>query len=180
SKAMRWAISHFTSTGSWQHFYTSIRMRPIAKLFISIAIPVITGLIASWFTVQSVNGWYSTLNRPSFAPPNWIFGPVWLVLYVLMGISLYIIWQCPPGIQKEKALFIFGLQLFCNFIWSFLFFFMRNPATALVDIVLLWLLILVMIVRFYRLRPLAAWLNIPYLLWVSFATALNYMFWKLN
>lgn len=155
-------------------------MRPIAKLSISIAIPVITGLIASWFTVQSVNSWYNTLNRPSFAPPNWLFGPVWTALYVLMGISLYIIWQRPPGIQKEKALFIFGLQLFCNFIWSFLFFFMRNPAIALVDIVLLWLLIIVMIVRFYRLKPLAAWLNIPYLLWVSFATALNYMFWKLN
>lgn len=155
-------------------------MRPIAKLSIAIAIPVITGLLAGWFTVQSVNTWYSTLNRPSFAPPNWLFGPVWMVLYLLMGISLYIIWQRAPSIQKEKALFIFGLQLFCNFIWSFLFFYLRRPAFALVDIVLLWLLIVVMIARFYRLSPLAAWLNIPYLLWVSFATALNYMFWKLN
>lgn len=155
-------------------------MRPIVKLIISIAIPVATGLIASWFTSQSVNSWFTTLNRPSFAPPNWIFGPVWTVLYVLMGISLYIIWQLPPGAQKEKALFIFGLQLLCNFLWSFLFFYLRNPAAAMADIVLLWILIVVMLVRFYRLKPLAAWLNIPYLLWVSFAMALNYKFWQLN
>ncbi|WP_127129373.1 TspO/MBR family protein [Pseudoflavitalea rhizosphaerae] len=155
-------------------------MRPILKLIIAIAIPVATGLIASWFTAQSVDTWFRTLNRPSFAPPNWLFGPVWTVLYVLMGISLYIIWKQPPGVQKEKALFIFGLQLALNFLWSFLFFYLKNPAAALIDIILLWILIIVMLTRFYRLKPIAAWLNIPYLLWVSFATALNYAFWQLN
>lgn len=155
-------------------------MHPIVKLFISIAIPVATGLIASWFTAQSVNNWYASLERPSFAPPNWVFGPVWTFLYLLMGVSLYLIWRQPPGSQKEKALFIFGLQLACNFIWSFLFFYLNNPAMALVDIVILWLLILLMLVRFFKLKPMAAWLNIPYLLWVSFATALNAAFWYLN
>lgn len=155
-------------------------MRPILKLIVSIAIPVATGLIAGWFTAQSVDTWYATLQRPSFAPPNAVFGPVWTVLYVLMGISLYIIWRLPASPQKEKALFIFGLQLACNFLWSFLFFYLHNPAVALVDIVILWILIWVMLVRFYRLKPLAAWLNIPYMLWVSFATALNAAFWHLN
>lgn len=155
-------------------------MRPIVKLIIAIAIPVVTGLIASWFTSQSVGTWFTTLNRPSFAPPNWVFGPVWTLLYVLMGISLYIIWRRPESIQKEKALFIFGLQLTCNFLWSFFFFYMRRPSFALVDIIVLWILIIIMIVRFYRLSPTAGLLNIPYLLWVSFALALNYQYWKLN
>lgn len=155
-------------------------MRPIVKLIISIAIPVVTGLIASWFTSRSVDTWFTTLNRPSIAPPNWVFGPVWTLLYVLMGISLYIIWRRTESIQKEKALFIFGLQLACNFLWSFFFFYMRKPSFALVDIIVLWVLIVVMIVRFYRLSPTAGLLNIPYLLWVSFAMALNYQYWKLN
>jgi len=150
------------------------------KLFISIMIPLVIGFISGFFTASGVNEWYTTLNRPSFNPPNWLFGPVWTTLYILMGISLYLVWKQPASDTRNSAIWIFALQLTLNFFWSIIFFYWHQIGIALIEIIVLWGLILLMIYRFYHINPTAAWLNIPYLLWVSFATVLNAAYWKLN
>lgn len=153
----------------------------IIKLVISLALPLALGFIGSLFTSNSINdGWYASLNQPSFNPPNSIFGPVWTILYILMGISLYMVWKEVPGKKKENALGIFALQLLLNFLWSLFFFYFKDIEIALLDIIALWISIVVMVWLFYRVKPLAGWLNIPYLLWVSFATALNIAYYVLN
>jgi translocator protein len=152
----------------------------IVKLVVALLLPLAVGAIAGRFTAAAIPGWYASLNRPAFSPPNWVFAPVWTALYLLMGISLYLIWQLPPSKARNRALLVFGLQLLLNFAWSFLFFYFKQMGLALVNIVLLWLCIVAMIVLFRRLKPWAAWLNIPYLLWVTFATVLNAAYCYLN
>ena len=152
----------------------------ILKLLASLALPLILGAIAGLFTADAVPEWFKGLNRPSFSPPNWLFGPVWTILYILMGISLFLIWK--QGVSKERniAMFVFLLQLLLNFAWSFIFFYYNMIGLALIEIILLWIIILVMLVLFYKIKPMAAYLNIPYLLWVSFATILNAAYFILN
>ena len=150
------------------------------KLIVSILLPMLVGGVAGIFTVEGTNGWYRTLNAPSFNPPDWIFGPVWTMLYLLMGISLYLIWIEVDSALKSKAIRIFFLQLALNFVWSFLFFYFNNIDLALAEIVLLWITIVWMIIQFMQINKTAAFLNIPYLFWVSFATALNIAFATLN
>jgi len=152
----------------------------IFKLIISLALPLAVGAIAGIFTANAIPGWYATLNQPSFNPPNWIFAPVWTTLYILMGISLYIVWTLEPGKERNMALLAFGVQLALNFGWSFFFFHFKTLGFALIEIVALWTSIVFMLVLFYRIKPIAAYLNIPYLLWVSFATILNAAYFKLN
>lgn len=152
----------------------------IFKLLLSIALPLSSGAIAGLFTAQAVPEWYETLNRPSFNPPNWLFGPVWTTLYILMGISLFLIWKQRATRERNKALLIFGLQMALNFGWSFIFFYFNRIGLALVEIVFLWISILMMCVLFYKIKPLAAWINIPYLIWVTFATVLNAAYFLLN
>jgi translocator protein len=152
----------------------------VMKLVVSLALPLAVGGIAGMFTAQAIPTWYATLNRPSFNPPNWVFGPVWTVLYILMGISLYMVWTMAPGKERNMAMAAFAIQLVLNFGWSFLFFYFKTLGFALVEIVALWASIVVMLVIFYRVKPLAAYINIPYLLWVSFATLLNAAYFKLN
>ncbi len=132
------------------------------------------------FTSAAIPTWYASLNQPSFNPPNWVFGPVWTALYTIMGISLFMVWNLESGKERNQALLIFMVQLFLNFCWSFFFFYFNMIGVALVDILLLWVMIVFMLVRFYKLKPLAAYINIPYLLWVSFATALNIAYFFLN
>ncbi len=148
-------------------------------LGLSIGLCLGTGLLGSFFTFSAIPEWYQTLNKPFFSPPNWLFGPVWTVLYIFMGISLYLIWDS-KGKGKSKALKIFWIQLFLNAIWSIIFFGMRNPGLALIDIVALWIAIILTIKSFYKISKPAAYLLIPYLLWVSFAAILNYSIWILN
>ena len=155
-------------------------MVKIIKLIISIVIPFIASLIGSLFTSSAIPTWYAALNKPSFNPPNWIFGPVWTVLYILMGISLYLIWVKPFSKKVKYALDIFGIQLVLNIMWSFLFFYSRNPLFAFIEIIFLWLFILYTIFLFYRISKPSAYLLVPYALWVSFASNLNYYFWILN
>jgi len=152
----------------------------IFKLILSLILTMGTGAVAGIFTGQSVSGWYATLNQPSFNPPNWVFGPVWSTLYFLMGISLWLVWKQKPSGERNRAILLFSAQLVLNFLWSFLFFYFHLIGAALMDIILLWVSILTMIILFYRIRPIAAYLNIPYLLWVSFATALNTAYFFLN
>jgi benzodiazapine receptor len=152
----------------------------LLKLLVSIILPLSIGAIAGMFTAQSVPEWYATLNRPSFNPPNWIFGPVWTTLYILMGISLFLIWKQDVSKERNMAILFFLIQLILNFVWSFIFFYFNMIGFALVEIILLWISIAMMLVLFYKIEPMAAYINIPYLLWVTFATVLNASYYYLN
>lgn len=150
------------------------------QLVLCIAIPLIAGAVSGFVTFDAIEGWYATLNKPVFNPPDFVFGPVWTVLYLLMGISLYMIVQSPKGTMRTRALVLFGVQLFLNFMWSIIFFGLEHPDFALLDIIPLWAFILWMIISFKGIKPIAGYLQIPYLLWVSFATLLNASIWWLN
>ncbi|MDB5203459.1 MAG: tryptophan-rich sensory protein [Ferruginibacter sp.] len=156
-------------------------MKPIVKLIISVAIPLIVGGVASFFTMSSVKTWFVTLNKPFFNPPSWLFAPVWTMLYILMGIACYLVWKSvAPQKIKRQALTIYGIQLLLNFLWSFIFFYAKQPGWAVADIVLLLAAIITCIVYFRKISASAAWLLVPYLCWVCFATALNTAIWQLN
>jgi len=150
------------------------------RLVVSLILPLGVGAIAGLFTAKAIPGWYATLNQPLFNPPNWVFGPVWTTLYLLMGISLFLIWRLEPGEKRNQAILVFTGQLLLNFCWSFFFFHFKMIGVALIDILALWIMIVIMLTRFYKLKPLAAYINIPYLLWVTFATALNAGYFWLN
>jgi len=152
----------------------------IGKLITSLLLPLGIGGIAGMFTTKAIPGWYATLNQPSFNPPNWVFAPVWTTLYIIMGISLFMIWRLNKSKERNQAIVIFMVQLLFNFCWSFFFFYFKMIGVALVDILVLWITIIFMLVRFYKIKPLAAYINIPYLLWVTFATALNMAYFFLN
>lgn len=139
----------------------------LPKLILSVGICLGAGIMGSFFTVSAIPDWYDTLNKPLFSPPNWIFAPVWTVLYILMGISFYLVWI------KRKVPTVFWIQLILNALWSAIFFGMRNPALALVDIIALWIAIILTIKAFSKINELAAKLLYPYLAWVSFASILN-------
>ena len=152
----------------------------IFKLIVSLVLPLGIGTIAGIFTSDAIPEWYETLKQPSFNPPNWVFGPVWTTLYFLMGISFFLIWKQNVSKERNRSILVFMIQLVLNFCWSFLFFYYHQIGLALVEIILLWLSILSMILLFYRIKPLAAYINIPYLLWVTFATILNAAYYFLN
>lgn len=154
--------------------------RNIIKLAISILLPLSVGAVAGMFTSQAVPTWYASLNRPSFSPPNWIFGPVWTTLYILLGISFFLIWKESPSKFRNLAIIVFAVQLLLNFVWSFIFFYFNLIGIALIEIILLWISIAFMIYLFHKIKPVAAYLNIPYLLWVSFASILNAGYYFLN
>lgn len=156
-------------------------MKPFLKLIISVAIPVVVGAVSGYFTAGSVNGWFTTINKPSFNPPGWLFAPVWTTLYILMGIACYLIWKSSANVaDKRRAITLYTIQLTLNFFWSIIFFGAHQPGWALVDIALLWAMIMLTIFSFGKISSTAAWLLVPYICWVSFATVLNFAIWKLN
>jgi tryptophan-rich sensory protein len=141
----------------------------------------LVGLVSTPFTLVAIPTWYASLNKPSFAPPNWIFAPVWTTLYCLMGIAAFLVWQ--RGSKKKnvkKALSYFLLQLFFNFLWSVLFFGLHSPLLGLIDIFALLVTLIITIYMFYNIVKPGAYLLVPYLLWVSFATILNFSLLLLN
>lgn len=149
-------------------------MKNSSKLIISVVGCELVGILGSIFTVSSIPTWYATLSKPTFAPPNWIFGPVWTTLYLLMGVAFYLIWK--RGWKQKKirtARNYFLAQLGANFIWSPIFFGLRSPFIALFVIIAMWVLIVMTMKKFYELSKLAFYLLVPYLLWVSFASLLN-------
>ena len=152
-------------------------MKKIWKLIISILLPFLASAIGGLFTASSVSTWYVELTKPSFNPPSWIFGPVWTILYLLMGISLYLVWTKK---YNQKAFTLFGVQLFLNALWTILFFGLKVPLYALIEIVFLWAAILMTIVYFYRINRTSAYLLMPYIIWVSFAAILNFAIFLLN
>lgn len=155
-------------------------MKTILKFILCITIPLMVGAISGIATVSNIPTWYVTLNKPSFNPPNYLFAPVWTTLYVLMGISLFMILQATKSILKTQAIKAFSVQLVLNFCWSFLFFQFHTLGIALIEIIMLLCCILWMIFSFYKINKTAALLNIPYLLWVSFASILNASIYMLN
>ncbi len=155
-------------------------MKKTIKLVISIIIPLAVGSLGSFFTSKSVDTWYLTLNKPSFNPPDWLFGPVWTTLFILIGFSFYLVWKNNFGKNKNIAISVYSLQLFLNLFWSFFFFVLKSPFLALIEIVILWFAILANIIIFYRISKPAAFLLLPYFLWVSFAAILNYSIFILN
>lgn len=153
----------------------------ISKFIFSIALCLSAGSVGSLFTLYSIPEWYDHLQKPSFTPPGWLFGPVWTVLYILMGTAAYLVWSKGLGQPAvRKALIVFLIQLVLNSAWSFLFFWLRSPLYGLIDILLLWGAILITIGQFSRVSVTAAALLIPYLLWVTFASGLNLGIWLLN
>lgn len=158
-----------------------MKTKNIVKFIISIIVCQIAGLIGSVFTMPSIPTWYAALKKPSFSPPNWLFGPVWIVLYVLMGISLYIVWKKRLKNKEIRVgILLFGIQLVLNTLWSIIFFGLQNPMYAFVEIVVLWFAITLTIYHFWKIDKKAAYLLIPYILWVTFASILNFSIWRLN
>lgn len=155
-------------------------MKKIIKLLLLLLLPLTVGAISGYFSVSSIGSWYATLNKPSWNPPSWLFGPVWTILYLIMGYSSFRIAEKEKSKQRNRALAIYGLQLFFNFWWSILFFGMYQIGIAFIEIVILWILIVLMILNFRRVDTLSAFLNIPYLLWVSFASILTATLFSLN
>jgi len=146
---------------------------------IAIIIPFIVSFISSLFTAKTVSTWYPVLVKPFFSPPSWIFGPVWTILFFLMGIALFLIWIKDHKLKKA-ALIIFGVQLVLNALWSVIFFGLQAPFLAFIEIIFLWFFILLTIVYFYNISKPAAYLLLPYILWVSFAVLLNFGIVLLN
>ena len=175
----------------------------LVKLLISIIICELVGTVGAVFTTPQINTWYKSLNKPLFNPPNWVFGPVWTVLFVLMGISLYLVWSkefivknqignfkktynkwsqklLSGSWQKANIILIFATQLVLNVSWSVIFFGIHFASAAFFELLMLWFAILFLSVNFYRVSKIAALLLLPYILWVSFAGILNYFIWILN
>jgi translocator protein len=185
-----------------------MKFNNLLKLLLSIIICELAGAIGSFFTFSEINIWYKGLNKPFFNPPSWIFGPVWTILFVLMGVSLYLVWSKKWGDsvgflnkiggenrkawntwsqrffngtwQKANIILIFVLQLVLNIAWSIIFFGMHFPGAAFFELLMLWFAIVFTIINFYRVSKTAALLLLPYILWVSFAAILNYFIWILN
>lgn len=151
----------------------------IILLLACIVLCELAGASGAIFTAKSVSNWYQKLKKPTINPPSWIFGPVWTLLFALMGISLYLVISSGVSFFSGE-IFIFIVQFIFNIIWSVLFFGMRRPGYSLIEILFLWFFILETIIVFYPTSHLAAYLLVPYILWVSFAGVLNFLIWKLN
>lgn len=162
-------------------FFRHSCMKNWLKLLISLALPLAVGAIAGLFTQPEIDSWYKSIQKPSWQPPNSWFGPVWTTLYALMGFAFFLVWKADasPSV-KRPAITLYLLQLALNFLWSFIFFNQHQIGWALVDIIALWVLILLTIFAFARISKLAAWLLVPYISWVSFASILNFAIFQLN
>jgi tryptophan-rich sensory protein len=158
-----------------------VTFRSVAALIVGVTLPLAVGALGALGTLDGVRTWYPTLRRPSFAPPSWLFGPVWTTLYVMMGVASWLVWrEGAARLEVRSALALYGIQLVFNLAWSWLFFRLRQPSVALINIVVLLALIAVTAQRFAAVSRIASVLMLPYLAWVAFATALNAGFWWLN
>ncbi|CAH0289736.1 Tryptophan-rich protein TspO [Pedobacter sp. Bi27] len=157
-----------------------MKFKPVAFV-INIAITLGVGALGSWATLQSVKTWYRTINKPSFNPPDWLFGPVWTTLYVLIGIAAYLVWvRRDKIVHFPRTVAIYLIQLILNLAWSFIFFYLHEIGFALSEIILLLIIIVINGLVFYKINKWAGLIFIPYFLWVSFATILTYNIFMLN
>jgi tryptophan-rich sensory protein len=152
----------------------------IFRLIASLIICQLAGVIGSVFTTPAISGWYSSLEKPAFNPPNWIFAPVWILLYLLMGVTLYILWQNLPKGEAKIALVFFTIQLVLNVLWSVIFFGFKLPMVAFIEILFLWVFILLTMIKSSKVSKIPVYLLLPYILWVNFAAILNFFLWRLN
>jgi benzodiazapine receptor len=181
-RSAEYFISRFFSglTRNYQSQINNMNQNNIVKFIVCILLPLAMGSLSGFLSISSMMDWYPSLNKPFFNPPNSIFGPVWTILYFLMGISIYMIWINKTNSNKIFAVMIFIIQMILNFLWSLIFFFLRRPDFALVDILLLFISIYIMIQAFKKINVFAAYLQIPYLVWVGFASILNFSIWIMN
>jgi tryptophan-rich sensory protein len=156
------------------------RKRDAIGLLAFLAACLLVSAIGGMVTATSVQGWYTTLSKPAFNPPDWVFAPVWTALYVLMAVAAWRVWRTGHSVARRRALVTFGVQLALNLSWSILFFGFQEVGLALADILVLWSAIAFNALLFWRIERLAGWLLLPYLLWVAFAAALNFSIWLLN
>jgi tryptophan-rich sensory protein len=152
----------------------------IVKLVISLAVPLLAGFGSTVWTINSIPTWYTSLNKPWFNPPNVVFAPVWTTLYILMGVALFLIWRSPRNRTRDTGITLFAAQLVVNVIWTFAFFGLQNTLYGLLSIIPLWILIAATIYQFYKVEKWASYLLVPYIAWVSIATALNASVYLLN
>ena len=156
------------------------KWRPWIGLVLFVLVCLGAGGLGATVTTPEIDGWYRTVVKPEWNPPDWVFGPVWTTLFVLMGISAWLVWK-PAGFKEAAtALSLFAVQLILNVAWSWIFFGMHQIGWAVVEIVILWLAILATTVAFFRRSKAAVWLLMPYLGWVTFASVLNFAIWQLN
>jgi translocator protein len=166
------------------NFEKKYKMNKISKILVVVVTCLVVGYFAGMVTRSAITTWYPTLVKPSFNPPNWIFAPVWSMLYVIMGVAAGLVWNRMEQ-EKEKevaksALIFFAIQLALNALWSYLFFGLKNPMLAGLEVIVLWLMIYETYLKFAKIDKIAGYLFIPYLLWVSFASVLNASIWWLN
>jgi benzodiazapine receptor len=154
-------------------------MKGYYSLLVNIILPHSAGFIGSYFTISSIKTWYVTINKPSFNPPSWIFSPVWLSLYTLIGISFYLFHK-KDKFKSKKVYIIYGFHLLLNAIWSIIFFRMHEICFALVDLILIIATLIILMKYFFASSRMSFYLLIPYLMWVCFAAILNYNIWMLN
>jgi len=157
-------------------------MNKITRIAVAVIVCLTVGYSSSTVTKSGVETWYPTIIKPVFNPPNWVFMPVWTLLFVLMGIAAGLIWDKikEQNVEVKKALGFFLIQLALNAIWSYLFFGLKNPMLALIEIALLWLMIYETYLKFIKINKTAGYLLIPYMAWVGFAAILNASIWLLN
>ena len=160
-------------------------MKNIRNLLIAIFVSEFIGILGSVFTISALPKWYANLSKPPFTPPNWIFAPVWIILYLLMGIALYLVLETKNQNMHNKetktlAVRVFGIQLFLNLLWSVLFFGLRSPTSGMLGIVALWIMVLFTIYYFSIISKKASLLLIPYILWITFAMMLNFWIMLFN
>ncbi len=152
----------------------------VVKLIISLAVPLLAGFASTVWTINSIPTWYTSLNKPWFSPPNVVFAPVWTTLYILMGLALFLVWRSPRNRTRDAGIVLFAAQLAANVAWTFAFFGLQSTLYGLLAIVPLWFLIAATIYQFYKVDKRASYLLIPYIVWVSIATALNASIYVLN
>ncbi len=155
-------------------------MKKIIKFIISVLIPLSVGYFSAFFSSDPISNWYLSLNKPPFHPPNWVFAPVWTILYITMGLSFYWVWKERELREIKEISLIYFVQLGLSFLWSILFFRLENPDVAFICLFFLLMSIFYLILKFYRLSRRAGYILIPYLLWVSFAGVLNFSIALLN
>lgn len=155
------------------------KINPV-RLFVSILIPLVAGFLGSIFTTPAVKTWYLVINKPVWNPPSWLFGPVWTTLFIMMGVALYLVWSTKMSGKVRIALKVFAAQMVLNVLWSVFFFGLGNFWMAFGEIIVLWIAIALTIVDFFKVNKTAGWLLLPYIMWVSFASYLNFTVAYLN
>jgi len=157
-----------------------MKFEDIVKLVVVFAASFLAALLGSLFTIPNIPSWYVSLNKPSFSPPDWLFGPVWTILYILMAVALYLIWRGPKSKQRDSAIALYAAQLIMNVLWSIAFFGLHSVLLGLALILVLFVLLLLTTYEFYKISRPAAYAMVPYMLWVGFAALLNGAIYLLN